>query len=153
MPLVEDSTRNDLTYRITGAAMAVHNSLGRGFPEEMYEKTLLVELEKRGISARRQVPVEIEYGEDSVGLFYLDLLVEEKVIVELKAFPHLLTDEDTAQVINYLLATELDVALLINFGRVRLDHHRIFPPRDRAASPRQIARFMVRKTIHPDKNP
>ncbi len=76
MGLVINSTNNDLTYRIIGTAMEVHNQLGSGFKEEIYEKALLTEIEKRGMTARRQAPVEVFYEETPAGLFFLDILVE-----------------------------------------------------------------------------
>ncbi len=126
-PLVIDSTGNDLTYRIIGAAMAVHNALGQGYKEEVYEKALGVELANRNISFEGQYPVSVEHEGQQVAIFYLDLLVEGKVVVEIKAFSHQLTNDEVAQVVNYLKATSASVALLFNFGRRRLEYHRIFP--------------------------
>ena len=127
-PLVEDVTGNDLTYRIIGAAMAVHNTLGPGLREEVYEKALEVELNQRDIGVIRQYPVTVDYGSEQVGLFYLDLWVEDTVVVEVKALSHLLTNDEVAQVINYLKANRAEVGLLLNFGRRRLEYRRIFPP-------------------------
>ncbi len=125
-PLVIDSTGNDLTYRIIGAAMAVHNALGQGYKEEVYEKALGVELSQRNIAFEGQYPVPVEHEGQQVALFYLDLYVEEKVVVEVKAFSHQLTNDERAQVINYLKATGAQVALLLNFGRRKLEYRRIF---------------------------
>jgi GxxExxY protein len=100
--LVVDATENHLTYRVIGAAMAVHNQIGPGFKEEIYEKALEVELNRRGISCIRQFPVSVGYQNEQVALFYLDLLIEDQVVVEVKAFSHLLTNDERAQVINYL---------------------------------------------------
>ena len=127
--LVIDPTGNELTYQIIGAAMAVHNQLGPGFREEVYEKALGVELNQRGISAQTQFPITVEHEGEVVGLFYLDLLVEERVIVEVKALSHQMTGDEVAQVINYLKAAEIPVGLLFNFGRRRLEYKRIFPPK------------------------
>ena len=125
--LVVDPTGNDLTFRIIGAAMAVHNRLGSGYKEEVYEKALEVELNKEGISHVRQFPVSVEYNGEQVALFYLDLFVEDQVVVEIKALSHQLTNDELAQVINYLKATEAQVGLLFNFGRRKLEYKRIFP--------------------------
>ncbi len=125
-PLVQDSTGNDLTYRIIGAAMAVHNAIGSGYKEEIYEKALDVELKQRGIGLQRQYPVEILHENIPVGLFYLDFLVEDQVVVEVKAFSHQLTNDEIAQVVNYLKATKTTVGLLFNFGRRKLEYKRIF---------------------------
>ncbi len=70
--LVVDDTGNDLTYRIIGAAMQVHNNLGMGYKEEVYEKALVTELNKVGISVTSQYPVSVEYEQEQVALFYLD---------------------------------------------------------------------------------
>ena len=126
-PLVVDATENDLTYRVIGAAMAVHNQIGAGFKEEVYEKALEVELNRLGIAVQRQYPVPVEYQEEQVALFYLDLYIADQIVVEIKAFSHLLTNDELAQVINYLKATDAPVGLLFNFGRRKLEYKRIFP--------------------------
>jgi len=130
MPLVVDATGNDLTYRIIGLAMAVHNEIGYGFKEEVYEKALEVKLNQAGIVPNRQYPVYVEYEGQCVATFFLDLFPDEQVVVELKAFSHQLTNDEVAQVINYLKATGAPVALLFNFGRRKLEFRRIFPPKE-----------------------
>lgn len=125
--LVQDATGNDLTYRIIGAAMAVHNALGPGYKEEVYERALAVELRRQGISCEQQFRVEVEYEGYPVALFFFDLFVEAKVVVEVKAFGHQLTNDELAQVINYLKASQAPVGLLINFGRRSLEYRRVFP--------------------------
>jgi GxxExxY protein len=125
--LVVDSTGNELTYRIIGAAMAVHNQLGPGFKEEVYEKAMEVELKQREIPVNRQYPVTVEHLEQAVGIFYLDLWIGDQVVVEIKAMSHQLTNDEIAQVLNYLKATKASVGLLFNFGRRRLEYKRIFP--------------------------
>jgi GxxExxY protein len=128
--LVVDATGNDLTYRIIGAAMAVHNFLGPGYKEEVYERALAVELRDRDIGVERQFEVEVHYEDVQAGVFFLDLFVEHTVVVEVKAFSHQLTDDERAQVINYLKATQAPVGLVFNFGRRRLDWMRVFPALD-----------------------
>ena len=130
MSLKVDSTGNDLTYRIIGVAMAVHNELGPGFKEEVYEKAMEVKFNSEGISGLRQYPVPVEYEGEQIAIFYLDFLVEEQVVVELKAFRHQLTNDELAQVINYLKATGAPVGLLLNFGRRKLEFRRVFPSKD-----------------------
>jgi GxxExxY protein len=125
--LVLDATGNQLTYQIIGAAMAVHNQLGPGLKEEVYERALEVELNQREISVQRQHPVTVEYEEQVVGIFYLDLWVADQLVVEVKALSHQLTNDEIAQVLNYLKATGAPVGLLFNFGRRRLEYRRIFP--------------------------
>jgi len=126
-PLVVDATGNELIYRVIEAAMAVHNQIGPGYKEEVYEKALEVELNRLGIAVCRQFPVTVEYQGELVSLFYLDLFVEARVVVEVKAFSHQLTNDELAQVIHYLKATGAPVGLLFNFGRRKLEYKRVFP--------------------------
>ena len=107
--------------------MAVHNTLGPGYKEEVYEAALAAELQQRNFRAVRQVPTPVMYHEEQVALFYLDLVVENQVVVELKAFSHQLTNDELAQMLNYLKASQLPVGLLFNFGRRRLEYRRVFP--------------------------
>jgi GxxExxY protein len=72
----------------------------------------------------------VDVDGEQVGIFYLDLLVEGQVVVEIKAFAHLLTNDEIAQMLNYLKATGLQVGLLFNFGRRKLEHRRVFPSKD-----------------------
>jgi GxxExxY protein len=130
MPLVVDSTGNDLTYQLIGLAMEVHNELGHGYKEEVYEKALEVKFNHAGIEPNRQYPVFVDFEGEQVATFYLDLFPNQQVIVEVKALSHQLTNDELAQVINYLKATGASVALLFNFGRRRLEYRRIFPGRD-----------------------
>jgi GxxExxY protein len=88
--------------------------------------------------------VEIHNNGEWLGRLYLDLLVDNSVIVEIKAFPHLLTNEETAQVICYLVATGIKIALLLNFGRRRLEYKRILPPRIVEGWQNRIQRFLWR---------
>jgi GxxExxY protein len=128
--LVIDETGNDLTFRIIGAAMAVHNRFGSGYKEEVYEKALEVELNHSGVPVVSEFPVPVEYEGEQVAVFYLDLLVDDRVVVEVKALSHQLTDDELAQVINYLKASQTPVGLLFNFGRRRLEYRRVFPGKD-----------------------
>ncbi|MCC6500545.1 MAG: GxxExxY protein [Anaerolineales bacterium] len=130
MPLVIDSTGNSLTYKLIGLAMAVHNELGHGFKEEVYENVLEIKLNHEGITPNRQFEVHVEYEGERAATFYLDLFPENQVVVEIKAFSHQLTNDELAQVINYLKATGAPVALLFNFGRRRLEYRRVFPGKD-----------------------
>ena len=144
MSLSVDATGNDLTYRIIGAAMAVHNRLGPGYKEEVYEKALALELSRREIAAIRQYPLSVEDLGEQVGLFYLDLWVENLVVVEVKALSHALANDERAQVINYLNAAKSPVGLLFNFGRRALQYERIYPSRS-AAPAQRIGRDDVYK--------
>jgi len=120
----------ETTYKIIGCAMRVHNKLGPGLREVHYQRALSVELEETGLSYEVERPVEVYSDDTFVGRLYLDHLVEEQIVVEEKALSHLLTQEEIAQVITYLCATGLNVGLLLNFGRRRLEYKRIFPPRN-----------------------
>ena len=144
-PLVVDATGNDLTYRVIGAAMAVHNQIGSGFKEEVYEKALEVELNRLGIAAQRQYPVPVEYQGEQVALFYLDLYIEGQLVVEVKALSHQLTNDELAQVINYLKATRAPVGLLFNFGRRKLEYKRVFPGKAAEAPVGRIGRDNILK--------
>jgi GxxExxY protein len=125
--LLTDATGNDLTYRIIGAAMSVHNALGPGYKEEVYERALAIELHARDIPTQVQQPIQVWHADQLVALFYLDLLVGDQVVVEVKAFPHQLTNDELGQVIGYLKASQAPVGLLLNFGRRRLEYRRVFP--------------------------
>ena len=107
--------QDDLTYRIIGAAMAVHSALGSGFFERVYENALCHEFVKRGIRYERQKRYRVEYDGVDVGEMTVDFVVEDQVIVELKARrePHSVTE---AQVIGYLKAAGLKRGLVINFN-------------------------------------
>jgi GxxExxY protein len=143
-PLVDDATGNQLTYRIIGAAMTVHNNIGPGYKEEVYEKALEMEISLQGMEVVRQYPVSVEYRGEQAALFYLDLFVEGQVVVEVKAFSHQLTNDEKAQVINYLKVTGAPVGLLFNFSRRALEYHRLFPAK--TVSPVQrLGRDDVRK--------
>jgi GxxExxY protein len=105
----------DITERIVQAFYRVYNVLGHGFLEKVYENALSVELRKRGLRVQQQAPIKVYYEGEEVGDYFADLLVEDCVIVELKA-AEALADEHHAQLINYLKATTIEVGLLVNFG-------------------------------------
>lgn len=106
---------NELTQRIIGCAFTVHNALGTGFLEKVYENALLVELKANGLEAVQQKPVSVYYRDVCVGAYYADLVVEDRILVELKAVQNL-TREHEVQLVNYLNATGYDDGLLLNFG-------------------------------------
>jgi GxxExxY protein len=105
----------ELTREIINAAYAVHNTLGYGFLERVYHKSLLIELCKRGYSVESEKPIEVRYDNQVVGDFSADLLIENKIVVEVKAADKY-TSAFEAQLLNYLKATSLEVGLIINFG-------------------------------------
>ncbi len=106
---------DDLTQKIIGCAYRVHNVLGPGFLEKVYENALRIELEKQGLRVRQQEPISVTYDGHIVGEYYADLWVDERVIVELKAAQTLVTAHEV-QLVNYLTATSIDIGLLMNFG-------------------------------------
>ena len=113
----------ELTEKIIGCSFEVINDLGSGFLESVYEKALMIALADAEISAVSQEPVKVTFRSNVVGDFYADLLVEEKVLVELKAVKTLLPEHED-QIINYLNATGIKIGLLINFGKPRLEFKR-----------------------------
>jgi GxxExxY protein len=110
-PLIEEQ----LSGAIIGAAIEVHRHLGPGLLESIYEDALMIELEMRGIAARRQVPIAMTYKGRAIGEFFADLVVEDRVVVELKAIAAT-GAVHVAQVMSYLRATGHRLGLLINFN-------------------------------------
>lgn len=120
----EESYYRELTYQIAGAAIEVYRLLGYGFPEKVYENALMRELQLRGIPVIAQYPIKVEYKGAEVGEYCADILVEDKVIVELEtgeSFDAL----HEAQLLNCLKATGLKVGLLINFGTEKCEYKRL----------------------------
>ena len=105
---------DDLTYSINAAVFEVNRELGPGFLEKVYENALLLELSKKGLKAKSQVPIKIKYKGFEVGDYYADIFVEDQVIVEEKAVESLQKVHE-AQLLNYLKATGCKVGLLVNF--------------------------------------
>lgn len=105
-----------LTEKIIAAAFRVHNTLGYGFYERVYENALVVELRKMGIPLSQQIRLVVTYEGIEVGLFKADLVVNKQLLIELKA-TYELQPKDEVQLVNYLKATGIDVGLLINFGK------------------------------------
>ncbi len=116
---------DELTYRIIGCAMNVHNTLGNGFQEVIYQRCLAIEFDDAKLMYEREKEQEIYYKGQMVGTRRADFIVEEKVLVELKALIAL-EDAHLAQIKNYLTAYDFDIGLLINFGAKSLEYKRIF---------------------------
>jgi GxxExxY protein len=114
----------ELTEAVIGAAFEVANVLGAGFLERIYERGLIRELALRGVEAKAQVPFRVCYKGQYVGEYLADLVVEEKLIVELKCVERFANDH-LAQCINYLKVSGLQVALLINFQRPKVEWKRV----------------------------
>ena len=106
---------SDITEKIIKAFYKVNNTLGFGFLEKIYENSIVIELRKMGCKVLQQKNIKVYYESEEVGDYYADLLVDDLVIVELKA-AETLHEEHEAQLINYLKATEIEVGLLLNFG-------------------------------------
>src|SRR2546427_178165 len=113
-----------LVGEIVGAAFEVHNVLGYGFLEKVYENALLVELARRGLHVDAQKQLKVKYKDAIVGDYVADLTVDDKVIVELKA-DNAYSKQHEAQLLNYLKATGLKVGVLINFGRTKCEFKRL----------------------------
>jgi len=113
----------EITGKILEACFEVSNELGIGYLESVYEKALLVALRHKGLKAEPQVPLKVKFRGEVVGEFFVDVLVEGKILIELKA-ANGLTKENYAQTINYLKATGIEVGLLINFGNPKIEYRR-----------------------------
>ena len=120
----KDYPESDLTEKIIQASIEVQKNLGHGFLESIYENALVVELEKMGLKYEKQKLVEIFYKNVKVGEHRVDLIVENRVITELKAISDF-EQIHRAQIISYLTATGLRIGLLINFGKTKIDVDRI----------------------------
>ena len=115
---------NSITEKIIGAAYTVSNTLGCGFLEKVYENAMFLELSKCGFSVIKQQPLPVFYDNQVVGEYFADLIVEEEVIVEIKAIKDL-NEIHQAQLMNYLTACNRRCGLLINFGKPRVEIKRI----------------------------
>jgi len=121
-------TIDELTYKINGCVMKVHNTLGNGFQEVIYQRCLAIELNKAGLEFAREQEQTIYYEGIDVGTRRADFIVEGKVIVELKALINL-EDVHLAQAKNYVVAYDFPIGLLINFGAVSLQFKKVFNPK------------------------
>ncbi len=119
---------SDITYKTIGCAMKVHNTLGNGFQEVIYQRCLAIELERTGLVFGREVEQTIFYEGIDVGTRRADFVVGEKVVVELKAVINL-EDVHLAQAKNYVVAYDFPTGLLINFGSTSLQYKKVFNPK------------------------
>lgn len=110
--------------KAVGAIYEVANTLGAGFLEKVYERALLKELTLRGLKALAQAPMPVMYKGQSVGEYYADILVEDRLVIELK-YVDRLANEHMAQCLNYLRASGLNLALLVNFQRPKVEWKRV----------------------------
>ena len=132
---MEEISLDKITEKIIASAFKVSNTLGIGFVEKVYENAHAHQMRKDGLKVVQQPPIKVEYDSVLVGEFFADMLVEDRVLVELKAVSEL-TSEHFAQALNYLRATGLDACLLINFGKSRIQIRHLHPsPNWKAAKP------------------
>jgi len=120
--------KDDLTYKVIGCAMKVHNTLGNGFQEVIYQRCLAIEMERVKLNYVREIEQNIYYDGINVGTRRADFIIENKIVVELKA---IITLEDVhlAQAKNYVVAYDFPNGLLINFGSTSLQYKLIFNPK------------------------
>lgn len=123
LDLLKDYKHKELTYQILNAAFKVHNTLGCGFLEKVYENALVYELKLR------EFKIEVGYKGEIVGNYISDLIIEEKVVVELKAVEEI-TGIHKAQMLNYLKAIGCEVGLILNFAKPKLEYKRLVLTKD-----------------------
>jgi len=114
-----------ITEKIIGCAYQVHNQIGFGFLESVYEKCMLIEMKNAGLKAVNQQPVKVFYDGEIVGDFIADIIVEDQIILELKSVRHIAAVHEQ-QLVNYLTATHKDIGLIINFGEKKVEIKRKF---------------------------
>ncbi|MBU1614685.1 GxxExxY protein [bacterium] len=114
----------ELSYKIIGLAMEVHSKLGYGFLEKVYENAMMVLFRREGIKAKQQAPITVYFEGEVVGEYCADILVEDKIILELKAVEKIV-NAHISQTLNYLKATGLELAILLNFGKEKLEYERL----------------------------
>ncbi len=129
---------NQITHKIIGCAMEVHNTLGHGFQEVIYQRALSIELESAGLSFNKEMEMPIFYKGARIGTRRVDFFVEEKVMLEIKAVEKL-ENSHKAQAINYCEAYNLTDDLLINFGGISLDFKRVY--NKKLIKPQKVPRF------------
>ncbi len=115
----------ETTDKVLRAFYIVFNELGFGFAEKVYENALIYEMQKMGLQCDSQLPIKVFYKQMQVGVYYADIVVENKVILEIKACGSLI-DEHEAQLLNYLKATEIETGLLLNFGKEPQFRRKVF---------------------------
>jgi len=137
-----------LTYAINGCLFAVYNALGNVWPEDVYERALLLEFRRKGLQVERQQSFEVFYFDTSLGTYRLDLLVKNTVIVELKAAPQL-TPLHRAQLLSYLKGCDKPLGILANFGGSRAEHETM--PKNDTLSDALTDRFDYESLALPQK--
>ncbi len=122
---MEEYLLGNLTSRVISCFYKVYNTLGFGFLEKIYENAMKIELEKAGFSVERQKQIKVYYDGNIVGEYYADLIIEGKIIIELKAAESLIKEHEL-QLINYLKSTKIEIGLLLNFGKKPEIRRKIF---------------------------
>ena len=120
----EEYKHSEITKKIIGCAMKVHSTLGNGFQEVIYQRALAIEMNKQGLSFKRELEMDIYYDNNHIGTRRVDFFVEDKIMVELKALVNL-EKVHLAQALNYLEAYQIEIGLLINFGSPSLQFKRL----------------------------
>jgi GxxExxY protein len=114
----------ELSYKIIELALEVHNELGCGFLEKVYENALMILLDREGIPSKQQAPANVYFQNKVVGQFFADILVDNKIILELKTVDAI-SDVHNAQVLNYLRATGIKLGLIMSFAKPRFEYKRL----------------------------
>ena len=114
----------ELSYNIIGLAMRVHRELGSGFLEKVYENSMMVLFKRRNISAIKQAPIDVYFENEIVGHYVADILVGDKIILELKSVEKI-NNAHRAQALNYLKATGKRLAIILNFAKEKLEYERL----------------------------
>jgi len=122
---MEEYLHKELTSQVINAFYKVYNTLGYGFMEKVYENAMRIELTKMGVFVEQQKNIKVYYETEMVGDYFADLIVNELVIVELKAAENICEEHET-QLLNYLKATDIEVGLLLNFGKIPEVRRKIF---------------------------
>ncbi len=128
---MKEEIKDELTHKIIGCAMKVHNTMGNGFQEVIYQRCLAIEMEKQGLSFVREQEMPVYYEGIEVGTRRVDFFVEDRVLVEIKAIIKL-EDVHLAQGLNYLEAFKLETGLLINFGAKSLEFKRLIKKKSKS---------------------
>lgn len=114
----------DLSYKIVGILFKVHNELGNKYQEKYYQRAIEVELKNQNIKYSKEIPVDLEYEKEKIGKYFLDFLIDDKVILEIKAIPRL-RPRDFKQVLAYLKSMNLKLGIIANFRPEKLTFHRV----------------------------
>ena len=135
----DEIIEKELSFKILRAAFEVHNQLGPGFLESLYEEAMKIELTAQGLTVERQKRIVVKYKEQIIGEHILDTVVNRKIILEYKAVSELIAIHQQ-QALSYLKATGLPLAIVINFGTPRVQYRRIVSTIGKASTPSSSAR-------------